>query len=254
VNPFPVPLRAIHQIEITSRCNLVCPYCPSRDIQAGKYPNRPALDMTLPIYLRALEWAAYCVRRHGQRELNLAGIGESTLHPDFVSFVLAARRAVGPDVRLVYATNGIPPKGADLAAIIRSIAPARPQVWVSLHRPEKAEAAVRLYREAGLLVGLSVDPAANPNDWAGQVQWPVAGQSRDLPCQWLRDGKAFVLADGRLSTCCLDAQGIGVIGHVDDAIGPLDLAPYALCRACYQTIEAPAWDQRRGQPREPVPA
>jgi hypothetical protein len=249
---FPRPLQAVHQIEITSRCNLACVYCPSRDIAAGRYPGRAALDMTRAVFERSLAWVAYCVRVHGQAELNLAGIGESTLHPEFVEFVTLARRTVGPHAILIFATNGLPPKGVDLETLVRGLAPARPRVWVSLHRPERAARAVELYRRYGLLAGVSTDPATGGNDWAGQVDWPVTGSP--LRCQWLRDGKVMVMADGRITTCCLDAQGCGVVGHVDDPIGALDLRPYALCQGCYQVIGVPTWDQRRGRALEAVPA
>lgn len=240
MSTFPKSVAAVHQIEITSRCNLRCIYCPSPAIVAGKYKGRQAVDMTREHFERALAWAAFYVRQGTQSELNLAGIGESTLHPEFPSFVRMAREAVGSRVRLIFSTNGI----IHDEDMVKAIAPYDPHVFVSLHRPEKAGRAIEMYRRYGLLKGVSGDPALNANDWAGQVEWMSYGAP--LRCQWLQDGKVFVLADGRISTCCLDAQGIGIVGHVDDPVGSVQTKPYELCKKCYQSIDAPGWDQRMG--------
>lgn len=226
---FPRAITRLHQIEITSRCNLKCVYCPSRDIVAGKYPARAAVDMTPATFERALLWVRFYVRTAGQAELNLAGIGESTLHPDFVSFVRLAREAL-PHGRLIFATNGL----LCDPAMIEAIAPYKPEVWVSLHRPEKAGIAVKRYREAGLLGGVSADPSINANDWAGQVKW--TGRGAPMPCSWLREGKVMVCADGNITTCCLDAAGVGVVGHVSDPIGSCAVQPYSLCASCHHVV------------------
>lgn len=240
---FPRPVTSIHQIEISSRCNLRCVYCPSPDIVSGKYPRRAAIDMSAENFERALEWVAFYVRRESQTELNLAGIGESTLHPEFPDFVRLARRAIGPSGKLVFATNGI---GCN-EEMVREISPYKPEVWVSLHRPEKASLAVELYKKYGLLFGVSIDPSVNANDWAGQVDWHRSGEV--LPCPWMNLGRVFVLSDGRISRCCLDAQGIGMLGHVDDPIGSIETSPYPLCMNCYQKIDSPEWDQAKGVAR-----
>jgi hypothetical protein len=48
-------------------------------------------------------------------------------------------------------------------------------------------------------------------------------------------GWGFVLADGRISTCCFDGSGIGVFGSVDDKPETLSTKPYKLCESCNQT-------------------
>lgn len=241
--PFPRTAAAIHQIEISSRCNLRCIYCPSPAIVAGKYPDRKALDMTEAHYRRALEWVAFYVRQKTQRALNLAGIGESTLHPLFLDFARLAREAVGPSGTLIFATNGL--LADDRTA--RVLADLRVDVFVSLHRPEKAGPAIEIYQKFGILRGASADPAISANDWAGQVRWHSSGER--LRCQWLQDGKMMVMADGRLTTCCLDAQGLGVVGHVDDPLGSASVQPYELCKKCYQRIDSENWNQEEGRPK-----
>lgn len=236
---LPRPLRALHQIEITSHCNLRCVYCTSPTL------GRPKLHMSRSTFERALKWVVHYVKHHDQWELNLAGIGESTLHPDFVEYVRLAREAVGPSVDLVFATNGLlmTEKLAD------ALKPYRPKVGVSLHRPEKAGPAIEILRERGMLLGAAADAATAAIDWAGQVDWHVSAPKGRL-CPWIREGWAMVMADGRITTCCLDASGVGVVGTVDDVIGSLYVKPYSLCGSCDQVIGIKGYEQwpKKGLP------
>lgn len=223
--PFPRPATQLHQIEMTSHCNLRCVYCPSRHLP------RPKVHMSREHFERCLAIARYYRDTSGQQELNLAGIGESTQHPDFIELCLRAREVLGPEMQLTMATNGV----GYTEELVSAVAPARLSVWVSLHRPEKAALARLWWAKHGMLAGESNDPSVNSQDWAGQVDWPVT-QRAISQCMWLRYGMLFVLADGRVSTCCYDASGAGVIGSVDDPIGSWGLQPYSLCSSCHQVI------------------
>ncbi len=218
-------VRDLHQIEMTSHCNLACKYCPSRSLP------RPKLHMSEEHFLKALQVVKVFKERGTQRELNLAGIGESTMHPQFARFVNLAREVLGEDFGLVFATNGLLMTDALAAAI----APARPVVFVSLHRPEKAGLAVEVLKKYNLIAGVSIDAAVASTNWAGQVKWHVSAPA-GRQCQWVRGGKAFMLADGRLSRCAYDATGGGVIGHIDDDIDTLQTSPWSLCKTCDQEV------------------
>lgn len=222
------PLNSIHQIEITSRCNLRCRYCVHPKMA------RPKIDMDEATYLRSLEWVRKYVQRGSQSELNLAGIGESTMHAEFVRYVHLAREALGWNQQLVLATNGL----LMTDELAREIAPTGILVWVSLHRPEKAGPAVESLKRAGILAGVSADPSLSSTDWAGQVKWHVSVQ-KGRPCPWVRGGWSIVLADGRLSRCCFDGSGIGVIGHINDNLDLLHTSAYELCRTCDQDVGVP---------------
>jgi hypothetical protein len=190
--------------------------------------------MTDELYRKALAWVRVFKERGQQHEVNLAGIGESTLHPDFVRYVHLAREAVGNDFDLVFATNGL----LMTDELARAIAPARPHVYVSLHRPEKAGPAVEVLKKYGLIAGVSADPALASTNWAGQVDYHVSVQ-KGRPCSWVKGGKAFMFADGRLSRCAFDASGVGVFGHIDDKVDELETSPYVLCRTCDQNVGIP---------------
>lgn len=238
---LPRQVTAVHQIELTSRCSLRCVYCPSRDIADGKYSNRKAVDMSREHFEAALSWVSWFVKNKTQQELNLAGIGESLLHHHFVEFLGRAREVVGEEVKIIFATNGL--ECSD--ELVRAMVPYHPSVWVSLHRPERAGKAVEVYRKYGLLEGVSIDPTINGDDWAGQVSWHNAAHNRIL-CPWIREGRVMVMADGRVTTCCLDAAGAGVIGHITDPIMPEQLRtqPYQLCRTCNQEVGVSGYAQR----------
>jgi len=218
---------AVHQLELTSRCNLRCRYCPSPHL------GREKLDMSDEIFSRGLFWATRFVRAGLQNELNLAGIGESTMHPRFAEYVKRARHAVGDRVLLSMATNGL----LITEELVAEIAPYHPAIWVSLHRPEKGGPAVEILKKHKLLHGVSADPSVAAIDWAGQVKWHVStGRS---PCPWVRGGRVFVMADGRISACCLDASGAGVIGTIFDDLTKLRTKPYKLCATCHHDVGIP---------------
>lgn len=226
-----IPIRRLHQIELTSRCDLRCKYC--------VHPNlgRPKIDMTLEIFDRSLHWLDHFVRQHDQDEVNICGIGESTIHPQFIPMLKAVRKTVGPDVRVVFATNGVS-MTADLAEAMK---PWNPEVYVSLHRPEKAGPAVEHLRRVGLLHGVSADPSVAAINWAGQVKWHRSAGYR--ACDWVAGGKVMVMADGRITRCCLDASGVGVLGTIDDDLTKISTTPYSLCRDCDLDVGMPIPDE-----------
>lgn len=237
---FEFAIRELHQIEITSRCNLRCVYCVHRTMPRSK------ADMADDVYAQALKWAATFVERGTQQSLNLAGIGESTLHPDFVRYVHLAREAVGPDCMLVLATNGLLMDDATAEAI----APADPAVYVSLHRPEKAGPAVEALRRAGILAGVSADPSVAATDWAGQVKWHRSAAPRR--CMWVTGGQVFAMSDGRLTVCSFDGKGQETLGTVWDDLDELRTRPYFLCPTCDQDLGIDGWDQAAGKPAVPA--
>ena len=234
---LPRPVTALHQLELESRCNLRCVYCPSPNL------GRPKQSMERATFLRALEWVKHFVREGTQRELNLAGIGESTLHPEFFDFIALAREAAGPHTFVNFTTNGL----LFTEELAKHCQAHGVSVFVSLHRPEKAGPAVNLARKYGVLAGVSNDPALAAINWAGQVDWEVTATPGVRGCPWIRQGRAMAMADGRVTTCCYDATGAGVIGHVNDPIGSLKTKPYSLCRTCEQEISVVGFDQRAPQ-------
>lgn len=219
-----IRLTQIHQIEITSRCNLRCKYCVHPTMKRVKE------DMSLETFERALHWAKHFQRQGTQGSLNLAGIGESTMHSRFLEYLGLARVVLGDAQELVLATNGL----LVTDELAQAMIPFRPRVFVSLHRPEKAGPAIEALKRAGLIAGVSADPSIAATDWAGQIKWHVSAQR--TPCPWVRGGWGMVLSDGRVTRCSFDGTGIGVFAHVRDDLGEAYTTPYSLCKSCHQDV------------------
>lgn len=229
-----VPLRQIHQVEITSRCNLRCRYCVHPTMKRAKQ------DMDLETYVKAISWAK--ILRDGlppdERRaygLNLAGIGESTMHPMFLDLLAIARESLGgwQDQKLVLATNGL----LVTDELARAMQPFAVHVFVSMHRPEKAGPAIEALKRVGLFAGASADPSLSATDWAGQIKWHVSAARS--PCPWVLGGWGIVLSDGRVTRCSFDGTGVGAFAHVDDDLTKAETSPYSLCSKCHQDVGLP---------------
>lgn len=226
MNLYPRPVRDIHQIELTTRCNLRCKYCPHFPVLPRKKE-----DMSRDTYNAALDLVRYYVRQGTQTELSLTGIGESLLHPDFLEYVELARQVIGPVRQLTITTNGI----LLTEEICKALAPLHPLVFVSLHRPEKAGLAVEAAKKHGILAGMNNSFATSAFDWAGtQKNWFVSAPK--IKCDYLLRGWAVILVDGRLTTCCLDPDGRGVFGTVHDNPETLRFGPHSLCDTCHMEV------------------
>lgn len=221
---YPRPITQIHQVEITSRCNLSCAYCPSPVLETVH--GRAKKDMSQDIFERTLEWVKYYDNLWTQQEFWLHGIGESLLHPKFLEFCEIARMSL-PHTTLRLSTNGLL-FDHDIA---KELSRLKVLLHISLHRPEKAGIAVVIAQQYGILEYYDVNPVKGAMNWAGQVNWPVTAERK--VCGWLRDGWGAVLQDGRITTCCYDASGAGVVGHVNDEIGNASIKPYSLCNTCH---------------------
>lgn len=240
---YPRPIQSVHQIEITSHCNLRCRYCPSPKLDKPTAEGgfgREKTDITMETFMRALEWATHFEARGTQGELALTGIGEALLHPQFVEFVRLARGAL-PRNRITFSTNGL----LLTDELCAKLAPYRPEVYVSLHRPEKAKGAVDAARRHGILAAVNTAFATESFAWAGGLEWDVSIPEGSVVCEFLRTGWSVVLADGRIVTCCLDGTGDSAVGHVDDEIGSLSIAPWGAdlpdgrhvgCSSCHMSV------------------
>ena len=230
---YPRPVREIHQIEVSSRCNLHCKYCPSPKLDVAPENGghgRAKIDMPWATWEQALRLVKHYCDSGTQGELALTGIGEALLHPRFVDMVASAREIIGPSRALTFSTNGLLLDDK----LCEKLKPYRPDIYVSLHRPEKAGPAIEAARRAGLLAGTNVSAATSSFNWAGQLKWQVSAPK--ILCEYLNVGWAVVLSDGRVTTCCLDASGVGGVGTVWDDPRSLFLKPYVLCKTCHMEV------------------
>ena len=229
---YPRPVRQVHQIELSTRCNLRCKYC-------VHFPELPRTkeDMSEDTFRQSLDLVQFYVRQGTQTELSLTGIGEAMLHPRFVEYTTRAREVIGPQRKLVITTNGLLLNEQMAVAL----APLKPLVFISLHRPEKAGPAIEIAKRHGIYAGFNESFATSAFDWAGSMKdrWFVSAPK--IPCEYLRSGWAVVLVDGRVATCCLDADGSSTVGTVWDNPETLMLKPWksekgAGCKACHMEV------------------
>ncbi len=225
----------LHDIELTSRCNLRCRYCPQPKMARAK------VDMSDEVFERCLYW----LREFRQKYVHLHNFGEPTLDPKLVQRVAAVREIVPEPI---LSTNGV--------GVTRELV--RALKWaglfrmdVSIHRPEEAQWAVSYAKEAGLDCMLAVGPAANTHDWAGQVKGaaPVTVEVGVFDCQFLRYQRAVVLSDGMVAACCIDAEGRSAKVSVFEDLRRVSFRPFELCKPCHHSIGPelfPGWEDELG--------
>jgi hypothetical protein len=218
-----VPVREIHEIELSSVCNLACRYCPHPKLQREK------AHMAWETFERTMEHVAYLCAQGTQGEVSLTGIGEAILYPRFAEALFRVREVIGPR-NIVLATNGVAMTRelADILAQLRVI------VFVSTHRPEKAGPAWEMLKKAGAIGGLNTAFVDSSIDWAGQTKWHVSAPVHE--CTYLGAAWAVVRQDGSINACCMDAHSKHKLATVWDEPGTLMTRPIALCSNCHLTV------------------
>lgn len=215
----------VHQIELSSVCNLKCQYCPHPKMERAKS------HMTAKVFEKAIDWAA---ELKGP-ELSFTGMGEALLHPAFPMMIRIARLRL-PHMRFLLATNGIALMRPGWEELIAAIVDTDCEVYVSTHRPEIAGRAVVRLAKAGAKVGTNTQFVTSGFDWAGQVEWENLAPRTE--CQYIKQGWATILQDGTIVNCCMDASGLHPIGNVNDDLDnlPERIDPIPLCASCHLTV------------------
>lgn len=219
-----VPLREIHELELSSLCNLACVYCPHPVLQREKG------NIGWDTFERAMLHVEYYVKQKTQGELSLTGIGEAILHPRFGEALLRCREVIGWDRLLVMATNGL----AIDDDIIALLAAAKVRVYVSLHRPEVATPAGFRLTAGGVRTLTNhafVDSSIN---WGGQVEWHASAPVHD--CGYLTSAWGSIKQNGSVDACCVDAHDLHPIGNVWDEVGSLRTHAIPLCAKCHLLV------------------
>lgn len=218
---------AIMNLELASICNLACDYCPASQVGEHRFAGL----MSEEVFAGALTWFDQLTREGTQRELNLFGVGESTLHPRLCEFV-SRLREVSPRGILHLNTNGIV-LAAD-PSLARDLKEAGiTGVHVTDHEARTTVAAMRALNDARVPHSINRDFVTGPNNWAGQIEW-VPEVSYKLTCAWLARGDVAIQADGGVSQCCIDAFGTSVEANVmTHRPEQVELGPFSLCDGCH---------------------
>ena len=215
-------MTTVYAVEVTSRCNLSCVYCP----QNAKYERvftRPRVDITDELFVAALAWATW----NPPAEIVLAGMGEPLMHPRIADYVAMTRAAL-PKTAINLPTNGL----LLTDGLARQLAPHHPRIFISAHVPARAAQAVQIADQYGILAAVGCDAVANPIDWAGQIDWFPAGSH--YPCPFIRKQYVAVTSTGVIMTCCYDLTGESHLGHVTECPHALISRPWRCCPRCQQ--------------------
>lgn len=218
----------INSIELSSRCNYECEYCPAKE--QGKYRNIGS--MTLKTFNKALEFVRYFSVKGTQRELNLFGVGEPLLNVNLIEMVKLARENLSANKPVHLNTNG----QLMTEQIANDLDNYLDQLDITAHKPRDAIKAYQICRGHKYKLGMSIDFLIRYNNWAGQVDWFESEEHYE--CPWLKNGQAFIMSNGDISTCCFDAFAKGIIGNVyQSKPWELNVTPFELCKTCHQTHE-----------------
>lgn len=221
-------ITTINSIEVSSICNLSCPWCPAR-LQSD---FRPVGFMSRDIFEKTIEWVGYYARQGTQQEINLFGVGEPTLHKDLVEFVQYAHNNLPLRMKLHLNTNGLL-MTEDLARQLKNAG--IKSIDVTGHKARETAKTIRIFEKVGIPFKVSFDPILAPNNWAGQVDWFEPHYPTPYPCPWINRGQVMVMSNGDITRCCLDAFGKGIMGTIFDDLKNMNVTEFELCKACHHT-------------------
>ena len=214
-----VKIGTVHQIEISSRCQLACKYCPHPHLKRAK------ADMSMEVFEAALAWA----QTFESPELSLTGMGESTLHPEFCTMLRMAREAF-PNTKLLLSSNGV----AVTDEMLDTMRETNTILWLSAHRPEIAGKTLQRSIARRVMTGINNNIIDSGFDWAGQVEW--ANMAPPHVCQYLTRGWATILQNGDVVSCCMDAGGLYPFGNIMDEVKPTHIGVMPLCKSCHLSV------------------
>lgn len=188
---------------------------------------RAKADMTEETFERVLYW----LREFKQDVVNLHHFGESTMHPKFIEYLDRVSDIV-PVVAV--SSNGV---GVTRQMVRDMKRAGLDNLGLSIHRPEVVQKVAQMCIDEGLPYNWASGPISAPHNWAGQVKGiKNSTWAESFMCQFLIDQSCIIFQDGRVGTCCIDAEGIVDLGTVWDDLRKVSLTPFKLCLTCHQQI------------------
>lgn len=177
------------------------------------------------------------VERCGQRTAYLHNFGEPLLHPHVAEFV---RYCSERGVMASFFTNGVLITDEVLADL--SDAGLR-FLYLSEHTKGELDRVQLLIARGNHPIEIrdTFRPVRRElHSWAGQMHQSKLvslelSSPRRTPCIFERERAAVVLWDGRLNVCCIDVEGRGVQGTVDNYLAnpeSYEFKPIRLCASC----------------------
>ena len=190
----------IYQVELSSRCNMQCSYCPHPVMQ------REQGAMSAEVLAACLKR----VVRQGSYPLVLHHFGEPLLHPELRSRLLQIADAGLP---IMFSTNGL--LLDESWDVLRSI-PATIYTRISVHQwasgPVPAYLdAIGQWRSRAKGTNIRIASAGNVNQEQFSFHKWTEGDSDAWDarkCIFIRENLGVVLWNGDIATCCADHEGV----------------------------------------------
>lgn len=217
----------IWNVEVTNHCNSQNCYCPQ------PFTKRAKGFMSMETYTKVLD-------KQELGFLELHGFGEPLLHPNICELVRLGKER---KFYVKFSTNGLllnedimeKLRAAKLDLLYISLKPFFEQTvsFLNEHYREYKDMLCLLYIEnKDQMKPLNPNwkvTRYEPHNWSGQVDMPNPNRKHD-GCPILRIGAVTVLWDGKVTACCRDCEGVGVLGSIDD--DHLQSRRFQLCDYC----------------------
>ena len=212
-------IKGINPIEISSLCNKQCVYCPSKNVAS----HRPTGIMTMPIFEKCIDIMRTLPYTGG---INLHGMGEPLMNPHIIDMVQYAKHRLRNDIHIC--TNGLWFDDR-LARELKYVG--LDYLDVTDHDPIITARVNKICSEHGIN-GVVSDAFRNmTHSWAGLI--PLPHDEKWGGCKALSDGIVTVLWNGDITRCCIDANGVGVMGNILDGLEGLETGKFELCEKCH---------------------
>lgn len=214
-------IKSIKNIELSSLCNLECEYCLSPLI---KNHRKPGL-MSFETFEKVAAQIEVFQNNGTQGEIWLHGTGESLLNKDIVKMTRYLIDRMPLAIGL--STNGFLVTDEIISELKEA---GLHRLDISCHDFELANLVHAMIIKQGLKSVLNVGPRSKKFNWAGQLDFENETPNRPN-CPWIANQQCAVLHDGSIVSCCFDAFGVKVLGHIDDGLD-YSIKPYELCENC----------------------
>ncbi|MBU0471884.1 MAG: radical SAM protein, partial [Nanoarchaeota archaeon] len=209
-------------IEVSGICNYHCDYCP--------YPTskRKKGLMDFTTFKKCME----LIDEMNQKSICLHNFGEPLIHPDLSKFIKYADKYVD---RINLSTNGIL-LTRELAKSLKKAG--LTELYLSYHNKDIAERAKKNCEGLNLI---KAERRSFSHDWAGTAKkkplqsYLIKFMARPDVCHFIDNDAVTILWDGRINSCCIDMEGLGVLGSVyDDDPFTCTVKKFSLCDRCHK--------------------
>ena len=215
-------MKHIFNIEVSGICNNNCEYCP--------YPTSKRKKGLMDF--KTFKICIDLIDELNQNCISLHNFGEPLVHPDILKFIKYARNYVD---RISFSTNGIL-LTRELALALKKAG--LTDLYLSYHDKKIANKAKKNCEGLDLI---KAERRIFSHDWAGTAKkkplrsYLIKFMNRPDICHFVDNDTVTILWDGRINSCCIDMEGLGVLGSIyDENPFRYKVETFSLCNKCHK--------------------